>query len=180
MENRGKLFENVEVTSTSMLTHIQVCQSTPACLEYFSLRASDNGVISSQTLLFTPLLKIEEVCLSSKNVYAFILFFKMGINIIIYYYYIILFYFFVQVMSDMFICSAILTVIPINTQIVLAVLYILFRIYFLNLLWCFQLYIVQCEVQLLCWPNALHTCADLIIDWHRAGRWPVKGLPVCY
>lgn len=107
MENRGKLFANVEVTSTSMLTHIQVCLSTPACLEYFSLRASDHGVISSQTLLFTPLFKIDEVCLSSKNVYAFILFFKMGIKTS---------FFLVQVMSDVFICSAILTVIPINTR----------------------------------------------------------------
>lgn len=80
MENRGKLFANVEVTSTSMLTHIQLCLRTPACLEYFSLRASDHGVISSQTLLFTPLFKIDEVHLSSKNVYAFILFFKMGIK----------------------------------------------------------------------------------------------------
>lgn len=106
MENRGKLFANVEVTSTSMLTHIQVCLRTPACLEYFSLRASDHRVISSQTLLFTPLFKIDEVRLSSKNVYAFILFFKMGIKL----------FFLVQVMSDMFICSAILTVIPINTR----------------------------------------------------------------
>lgn len=71
MEIRGKLFANVEVTSTSMLTHIQVCLSTPACLEYFSLRASDHGVISSQTLLFTQLFKIDKVHLRSKNVCFF-------------------------------------------------------------------------------------------------------------